>query len=111
MFLRYDVFPVQTLVQFSAFYNFGFGTATALVLVIFVALILMIEGFLFSRKQYQPLSITSEEALTIGLGRYRKWLFALVSLICLIFIIAPLLTLVLKAGALANYAKALQALG
>ena len=111
MYLRYDVFPVQTLVQFSAFYNFGYGTATAFVLVIFVALILMIEGFLFSRKQYQPLSITSEEALTIGLGRYRKWLFSLVSLICLIFIIAPLLTLVLKAGALANYAKALQVSG
>ena len=47
MFLRFDVFPVQTLVQFSAFYNFGFGTAAALVLVIFVAVILMIEGFLF----------------------------------------------------------------
>ena len=102
-------FPVQTLVQFSAFYNFGYGTATALLLVIFVALILMIEGFLFSRKQYQSLSITSEEALTIKLGRHKWWLFALVSLICLIFIITPLLTLVLKAGALANYAKALQA--
>lgn len=110
MFLRYDVFPVQTLVQFSAFYNFGFGTATALVLVIFVAFILAIEAFL-SRKHYQVLSITSEEPLTIGLGIYKWWLFALISLICAIFIIVPLLTLVLKAGALANYLKALSASG
>ena len=111
MFLRFDVFPVQTLVQFSAFYNFGFGTAAALVLVIFVAVILMIEAFLFDRKQYQPLSITSEEAFTIGLGRYRWWLFALISLVSAIFILTPLLTLMLKAGGIANYAKALSASG
>jgi iron(III) transport system permease protein len=110
MFLRYDVFPVQTLVQFSAFYNFSFGTAAALVLVIFVAVILMIEAFL-SRQQYQVLSITSEEPLAIGLGSYRWPLFALISLFSAIFILAPLLTLVLKAGGITNYAKALSASG
>ena len=47
----------------------------------------------------------------MGLAVYRWWLFALVSLICAIFIIVPLLTLVLKAGALANYFKALSASG
>jgi iron(III) transport system permease protein len=110
MFLRYDVFPVQTLVQFAAFYNFGYGTATALVLVIFVAFILVIEAFV-SRKQYQVLAITSEEPLTIRLGSYRWWLCGLVSLICALFILVPLLTLVFKAGGLANYVKALSASG
>jgi iron(III) transport system permease protein len=110
LFLRYDVFPVQTLVQFSAFYNFGFGTATALVLLIFVAFILMIEAFV-SRNHYQILAITSEEPLTIELGSLKWWLFALVSLLCLIFIIAPLLTLVFKAGGLSNYSKAISASG
>ncbi len=108
MFLRYDVFPVQTLVQFSAFYNFGFGAATSLVLVILVVFILVIEA-LVNRKRYQVLSITSEEPLAIELGRHKWLLFALVSFICTIFIFTPLLALILKAGALANYSRALSA--
>ena len=44
-FLRYDVFPVESFTQFSAFYNFKVATAAAMPLAVVTFLALLLEDF------------------------------------------------------------------
>src|SRR6266853_1346751 len=53
MFLRYAVFPVETLTQFAAFYDFGAATAAATPLLGFTFVLLTIERFWLREKTYR----------------------------------------------------------
>jgi len=53
VFLRYDVFPVETFTQFSAFYNFGAATAAALPLVGIAFVVLALERIFLRERTYQ----------------------------------------------------------
>lgn len=107
MFLRYDVFPVESFSQFSAFYNFSAGAAYAIPLVLITFVVLMSER-VFSRKKSYQLKPASDagKALFIRLGCYRWWFFAAIGFLCLIIIVAPIIIVVIQSASVAAYSEA-----
>jgi len=94
-FLRYDVFPVESFTQFSAFYNFGAATAAAVPLVVVTFIVLIIERVFLREKTYQLRPAPGgEKTPKIPLGVYRKWYLIIITLLCFCIIILPLLVLI-----------------
>ncbi|MFQ5875519.1 MAG: ABC transporter permease, partial [Dehalococcoidia bacterium] len=111
-FLRYDVFPVESFLQFSAFYDFGAATAAAIPLAFITFLVLVAEGIFLRDKTYQLRPAPDgERSPGIGLGHSRKWLVAWVSLLCLVVVVVPLLVLVLQSLSAGAYAEAVSRAG
>lgn len=97
MFLRYSVFPVQTLTQFAAFYDFGAATAAATPLLAVTVLVLVLERFYLREKTYRLRPTTpGRRMLLIPLGRWRVPAFFVVSLLAAAIVILPLLALVVS---------------
>jgi iron(III) transport system permease protein len=108
MFLRYDVFPVESFTQFSAFYNYEAGTAAAIPLLCIVLLILLIERGFLRDKTYQIRPTPSDgNALIIKLGTVKWRLFVLVGLFCLFNTVLPILVLVIQSGSFSSYLQGL----
>jgi iron(III) transport system permease protein len=109
-FLRYAVFPVESFTQFSAFYNFGAATAAAMPLALLTFVVLGAEWFVL-REKTQALRPTPEgsDTVVINLGKHRPWLFASVSVLCTLVVVTPLLSLLVQAGSLQAYVRALHA--
>jgi iron(III) transport system permease protein len=107
-FLRYDVFAVETFIQFSAFYNAGAATAAAIPLALVTFLALVVERIFLRDKtsQLRP-APDGEQSAKIKLGASRKWFVALVSLLCLSVVVAPLLVLVFQSLSAGAYEEAL----
>lgn len=111
-FLRYDVFPVESFTQFSAFYNFGAAMAATIPLAIITFLVLVVERIFLREKTYQLRPAPDgEQSAKISLGSSRKWLVALVGLICLSIVVTPLLVLVFKSLSASAYSEALSKAG
>ncbi len=91
-FLRYDVFSVESFTQFSAFYNFGAATAAAVPLVAITFLVLVAER-IFLRDKTNQLQPGNGASAIIQLGTSKHWIAALVGLLCLGLVVAPLLVL------------------
>jgi iron(III) transport system permease protein len=108
-FLRYSVFAVESFAQFTVSYNFGAAAALAVPLALLTFAILGIE-WLALREKIQPLRPASDgdHIYLVPLRSHGIWLFVLVSVLCAIVVIAPLLSLVLQAGSWQSYARALQ---
>jgi len=71
-FLRYDVFPVESFIQFSAFYNFKAATAAALPMAGITLLLLLLEAVFLRERTYKlSLPAGSERFPLIGLGTWR----------------------------------------
>ena len=112
MFLRYDVFPVESFTQFSAFYNFGAATAAAIPLAFVTFLILILERIFIREKTYQLRPSPGEEhAISIRLGPYRPWLFVSVCLLSLVIIVMPFVVLIGQSLSVLVYVKALSSAG
>ena len=95
MFLRYPVFPVETLTQFSAFYDFGAATAAATPLLAVTLLVLALERRYLSEKIYRLRPITpGRQLLLIPLGRWRITALLAVSVLTAVIVLLPLLALV-----------------
>jgi iron(III) transport system permease protein len=109
-FLRYNVFAVESFAQFSAFYNFGAAAAAAAPLALLTFVVLGIEWFVL-REKTQALRPTPESGGTVAveLGRHRVWLFGLVSVLCALVVVAPLLSLLVQASSPEAYLRALHA--
>ena len=111
-FLRYDVFPVESFTQFSAFYNFGAATAAAIPLVIITFLVLVVERLFLREKTYQLRPAPGDEQfIKIELGASRKWLVVWVNLLCLCIVVAPLLVLIFQSLSVGAYKEALSRAG
>ena len=52
MFLRYSVYPVETLTQFAAFYDFGAAAASATPLLVITLLVLAFERRFLRDRTY-----------------------------------------------------------
>ena len=106
-FLRYDVFPVESFTQFSAFYNFKVATAAAMPLAVVTFLALLLEDFFLRERTYQlrPAPDAAQEPL-IDLGRHRHWLAGLVGLFGLVIVIVPITALIVKSGHAEAYVQA-----
>lgn len=109
-FLRYNVFPVESFVQFSAFYDFGAATAASVPLALLTFIVLGVEWFAL-REKVQALHLAPESGGTVvvRLGRHRMWFFGLVSVLCALMVVAPLLSLLVQAGSQGAYLRALHA--
>ncbi len=111
-FLRYDVFPVESFTQFSAFYNFKAATAAAIPLAAITLILLTIESIFLRNKTYQlkPAS-DSEHFLIIELGNYRKLLLALVFILGFVIVVIPLACLFIRSIDVNAYIEAINRAG
>ena len=111
-FLRYNVFPVESFTQFSAFYNFKAATAAAIPLAVVTLILLLAEAAFLREKTYQlrP-SPELERSPLIKLGAWRKWLFVFVATTGFVIVIVPILVLAVQSAGLAAYAEALNRAG
>jgi iron(III) transport system permease protein len=105
-YLRYPVFAVESFTQFTASYNFGAATAASVPLALLTFVILGIEWFAL-REKIQALRPAGDgDRYLVPLRSHRLWLFTLVSVLCALVVIAPLLSLVLQAGSAQSYVRA-----
>lgn len=111
-YLRYDVFSVESFVQFSAFYNFEAATAAAIPLAAITLLVLLLERVVLGERVYHlsPGTGGGEKPL-IDLGAGRWGWAALIGACCLILAIGPLLALLVQSGSLHTYVIALELAG
>jgi iron(III) transport system permease protein len=97
MFLRYRVFPVETLTQFSAFYDFGAAAAAATPLLAVTLLVLTLERLYLREKTYRLRPTTpGRRMLLVPLGRWRVPAFIVVGLLAVALVVLPLLALVMS---------------
>ncbi|RUM74500.1 MAG: hypothetical protein DSZ12_05405 [Sulfurovum sp.] len=90
-FLRFDIFPMESFVQFSAFYDFKTATLLTMPLLLIVAIILSVESHFLSKKNLHLRSYM--HPLTIPLGKLRRPLLGTVMLLCFVIVILPLIGL------------------
>lgn len=111
-FLRYDVFPVESFTQFSAFYNFKAATAAAVPLAAVTLILLLAEAVFLRERTYQLRPSPELKRLPlIGLGAHRKWLFVSVAITGLVIVIVPIVVLVIQSAGIDAYAEALNRAG
>ena len=111
-FLRYDVFPVESFTQFSAFYNFEAATAAAVPLAVVTILLLLLESTFLREQTYElhP-SADSDHRLSITLGSGRHALFTLAACAGFLIVIIPLGVLLIRSSNLQAYAEAFDRAG
>jgi iron(III) transport system permease protein len=108
MFLRYPVFPVETLTQFSAFYDFGAAAAAATPLLGVTVLLLIGERLYLRDKTYELLATApGRKMLLIPLGRWRVPAALAVIVFAAITVVLPLASLVVSSLSPFSYAEAL----
>jgi iron(III) transport system permease protein len=106
-YLRYPVYPVETLTQFAAFYNFSAATAAAIPLLI-VTLAMLVSEYGVLQKQGPELANVNFDAARaqIELGLWSFPLLAVVLIWVLITVALPLAALVAEAPSLTAYTEA-----
>ena len=107
MFLRYSVFPLETLTQFAAFYDFGAAAAAASPLLAVTLLVLAFERRYLREKTYRLRATTpGKRLLLVALGRWRAPAFLVVSLLATVIVILPLLALLVSSLSPFAYSEA-----
>ena len=91
-FLHFDILPLQSFVQFAAFYDFKTATISAMPLIFIAIIVLVIEYQLITKKDLY--FKTYSKTLTIDLKHYTNPLLLVVILMVLIIFILPLLALI-----------------
>jgi iron(III) transport system permease protein len=95
MFLRFPVFAVEALTQFSAFYDFGAAAAAAVPLLAITLAVLALERCYLREKNYRLRPTTpGTRMLHVSLGRWRVPTLLAVSLLAATMVVLPLLALV-----------------
>jgi iron(III) transport system permease protein len=111
MYLRFPVYPVETLTQFAAFYNFRAATVAAAPLLLVTLLILGLQTRLQKRVLELGRRTPSGEPLQIALGPWRLPLLVFVLAFAVIVVVSPLGALVLQSSSLEIYKVALARAG
>ena len=106
-FLRYPVYPVETLTQFAAFYDFRAATVAAVPMLIVTLMILALEyRFLHNRVLEFSAAALGGRQSQIGLGRWRLPVFGLVLGWALVTVALPLAVLLIQSWSLSAFAEA-----
>jgi len=105
-FLRYPVFAVESFTQFTISYNFGAATAAAVPLALLTFLILGIEWFALRERIRALRPARDDDTYLVPSRSYRVPLFALVSILCALVVMMPLLSLLVQAGSAQSYVHA-----
>ncbi|MBI3681144.1 MAG: iron ABC transporter permease [Acidobacteria bacterium] len=111
IFLRFDVFPVESFTQFSAFFNHGAATAAAVPLLLAALLLLVLEWNLL-KNQPKALRFGSwDRRDRIPLGKYRQPAAILTGAFVLLLAGVPYAGLAVTAGSGQAYREALARAG
>ncbi len=111
-FLRYDVFPVESFTQFSAFYNFKAATAASVPLVAITLVILLAEIWFLRDKNTQVFSSPgTSQAHPVRLGVCRNRVFVLVAALAFVLVVLPLVVLAIQSAGTKAYTEALRRAG
>lgn len=106
-FLRYPVYPVETLTQFAAFYDFSAATAAAIPMLAVTLAILVLEYRLLHNRALELRAATFGGGRTqIELGRWRLPLFGIVLSFALVTVALPLAVLIVQSFSLSAFAEA-----
>jgi len=111
-FLRYPVFPVESFIRFSAFYDFKAATAAVVPFVAVVLIFLFMESAFLRQRTYQLApSPEIKNRLLIELRGYRKWLLPSIAMAGFIIVVAPMVLLLIQSAGIDAYAEALNRAG
>ena len=106
MYLRFPVYPVETLTQFAAFYDLRAATVTAAPLLLVTLAVLGLQTRLHKRVLQLGRRTPRGEAVQITLGIWRLPLFALVLAFAAVVVALPLGALVVQSSSVDTYALA-----
>jgi len=106
-YLRYPVYPVETLTQFAAFYDFSAATAAVIPLLVVTLVVLALEYPILHNQVSELRTVTFGGMRTqIKLGRWRLPLLGIVSVWGLVTVALPLAVLIAQSSSLSAYADA-----
>lgn len=95
--LRYSVFPLESFIQFSAFYDFKTAMIMAMPMLVIALMVLLIEQLFLEKRIFK--FKTSHKIETITLSKKEQLLaLSLVSIFVLIVVILPLLSIFIGAA-------------
>jgi iron(III) transport system permease protein len=107
MLLRYPVYPVQTLVQFAAFYDFGAAAATAVPLLSLATLLVALERRYFQDRASRLLAATpAKRQLVVRLRAWRLPAALILGLVCVVSVLLPMGALLRTSLSPFGYAEA-----
>jgi iron(III) transport system permease protein len=106
MYLRFPVYPVETLTQFAAFYDLRAATVTAAPLLLVTLAVLGLQTRVHRRVLQLGRRTPRGEAVQIALGIWRLPLFALVLTFAAIVVALPLGALVVQSFSVDTYGLA-----
>ena len=108
LFLRINVFPVETFTQFSAYYDFGAAAAAAAPLALIALMAMFAEGLFLERKTvHVRIGPGDGPGIRIGLGKVGKWLAALMWFFAFAIVIMPLLALLSESAVIQAWRTAM----
>jgi iron(III) transport system permease protein len=106
-YLRYPVYPVETLTQFAAFYDFSAATAAAIPLLVITLAILALEYAMLRQQILELRTVTFGGTRThIKLGPWRNPLLGIVLVWAVVTVALPLVVLIVQSSSLSTYADA-----
>ena len=111
MYLHFPVYPVETLTQFAAFYDFRAATVAAAPLLLVTIIILGLQIGLQRRVLELGRRTSGGEAIIIPLGSWRLPLFFVVLAFAIVVVAMPLGGLVVQSSSLDIYAMAVARAG
>jgi len=108
LFLRTNVFPVETFTQFSAYYDFGAAAAAAVPLALIALVAIFAEG-LFVEKKTVHVRIGSGHGsgIRMELGESGKWVSAVMWIFAFTTVFMPLLALLGESAAIQAWRTAI----
>ncbi len=111
-FLRYPVYPLETLTQFAAFYDFSAATTAAIPMLAVTLAILAAEYRLLHNQTLGLGGATlGGERTQVELGRWRSPFFGIVFGWALVTVVLPLAVLLIQSLSLSAFAEALSRAG
>lgn len=111
LYLRFPVYPVETLTQFAAFYDLRAATVTATPLLLVTLAVLGLQTRLHKRVLQLGRRTPRGEAVQITLGAWRMPLFALVLAFAAVVVALPLGALAIQSLSVETYGLALARAG
>ncbi|PID40499.1 MAG: hypothetical protein CR984_02870 [Proteobacteria bacterium] len=101
--MRVQVYPVETVAQFSVFYNEGAATALSLPVIVLGLLLVSIQWRFMQDRSYVTLDTGSRIAGSVDLGRLQPLALGFLSVVIGIAVILPIVILVNQAGSAQSY--------
>lgn len=91
LFLRINVFPVETFTQFSAYYDFGAAAAAAAPLALIALVAIFAEGLLLEKETvHVRIGSGDDSCIAMELGKLGKWITVALWILALAMVIVPL---------------------